>query len=452
MKSTPLGLSARSADRRTSAAALDHRPPRPTPFLAVSILSIALAFGCGNDDNAGSGGGGSGGGGTGGGVNPPTSAFALAVRVVSPTGATGFVVLTDTLEADSVVELSLDRAIETTGAGSIYPGPGESVFVGSGDSPTLQRWSLAESGELALVPEGEVSFANEGLTNTATGRPSTVQLVADDKAYFLHAAFADVIVFDPTALEIRGRIEIPGLPPRDGETGDFSRTSFRDGDRIHVTYSYRDINRYNVIPRTTLVVIDTLTDTVTTDTVEGCGETALGARGADGAMYWATGIHGAAVHRATGPETAPVPCLLRVSPGASSFDEGFREDLRALVGGAPAGDLVGAGDGRALLRVYDETVVPIDPQIDGFELRANPGWRWWGLDLATLTSTEFTDDPFRAAPTIPYSLGDSTYVAVFEGRPDEGFDSILQVAVPNAAPRPVLRVPGILQGGIVQIR
>ena len=429
--------------------------PAPTHVVALSMLSIFLAFGCGNDGGSGSNGTNGNGNGTGAtngsgatggnGIDASPSAFVLATNVFSPDTTAGYLLVTETLQPDPVVALSLDEAIEQPGGAGVFQGPGRSVLVGNAEGPTLRRFVLGDSGQLRL--DGEMSFLNEGVTSTARGRPATVQLVSEDKAYFLNADFADIIVFDPTVLEIRERIELSGVAPAAGETGDFGYISFRDGERILITYNYRDSNFYNVLPRTVLVVIDTRTDTVTTDTVEGCGEMTLGARGSDGSIYWATGVHGASVHRTTGEETAPAPCLLRVSAGASNFDEGFREDPRSLAGGAPAGDLVGVSDGRALLRVYDETEAPIDAGADGFALRSSVGWRWWSVDLAALAATELTQDPFRSANTLVYPVEDATYVIAFETVEE----TLLQLATADEAPKTVLRVPGVLQGGIVEI-
>jgi len=376
---------------------------------------------------------------------PDEPVFVLATNTFTPDSSNGNVLVSATLTEDR--ELDLADAVEVPGGGVVYGDlafPGV-AFVGGAEDPALTRFQVGADG--SLEEGGQLSFFPEMADFNI--RANHVELVSETKAYVFDRRGANILVWNPTAFERGETIELTELVPEAGESGDFGYVTYRRGDDLFITYNYRADDFYDVMPRTALVVVDTVTDEVTIDVREGCGEMTLGAEASDGTLYYATGVHGTSVNHTTGADDAPAPCLLRVLPGETAWDAGFEEDPRTLVGDRPAGDLVpGPGD-LALLRVYDEAEVPLPADADGFAMRGSPGWRWWAVDLGALTATELTETELAAGNTLVYRVGGDSFLLKLAA---DFSASTLQRVRDDGALVDGIRVPGVLQGGVVQVR
>lgn len=399
--------------------------------LPMLVLSMILAA-CGSSGRGGSSGGGDG------------PVYLLGTNVFSDAGTTGYAVYAATLDEDR--QLNLDRAAEFAGGvqlfgdGTLLPGM---AFIGDSESPVVRRYRVDRSG--GLTPDGEVSFENQGLA-AINLRHEHIQFVSATKAYLFSSDFGEVVVWNPTTMEIQDTISIDGLTMEDSSS-EFGYVVFRRGHELVTTYNSRASDFYAVRSRSVLVVLDTETDEVTTDVLEGCGEMTLGTQTPNGDIYFATGVHGVSVHRTT-PDLAPEPCLRRVLASEQRFDPSFAVDTRELAGGRPAGDLVGGPDGSTFIRVYHEDVAPLASGDDGFAMRRKAGWRWWSADVEAGTATELTDSPFGAGNTLLFRVDGEAYLL----RLAANFSSsTLELVRPGEAPLSRVTVPGVLQGGVVRV-
>lgn len=399
-------------------------------LLAAAVVASATACGGGGDGGGGGGGG---------------AVYLLGTNVFSDSGTTGYAVPTTALAGGE--ELTLAQAAEFAGGIQLFADDSSSgvVFIGDSEAPVLTRYRVSASG--GLTADGELSFANQGLTSINL-RHEHIQFVSATKAYLFSSEFGEIIAWNPATMEIVDTIAVPGLTVEEPWNWEFGYIVFRRGTELVTTFNYRASDFYGVQPRSVLVVLDTATDEVVTDVLEGCGEMTLGTQAANGDIYWATGVHGVSVHRTT-PDFAPAPCLRRVLASESVFDATFAKDPRELTGDRPAGDLVGRGDGTALIRVYHEDEAPLAETDNGFNMRRKQGWRWWSVDLTDLTATELTESPFSGSNTLLFRVDGEAYLLRLAA---DFSSSTLELLPAGGVPTPVLTVPGVLQGGLVRAR
>ena len=146
-------------------------------------------------------------------------------------------------------------------------------------------------------------------------------------------------------------------------------------------------------------------------------------------------------------ENVAAPCLLRVPSGSATFDDtGIK--LPDLAGGQIAANIVPAGGNKALIRVYDEEIVPITADTDTFTLIVTPAWRWWSLDLDTMEATELADSTSGTGQTIHYEVAGESYVITLAS---DYSTSTIELVVPDAAPVPGLTITGVARFGLVKI-
>jgi hypothetical protein len=361
----------------------------------------------------------------------------MGTSIFGADGPTGYALHSYSLEAGTMVDL--EQSIEVPGGTSVFAleGSGE-VFVGSGESPVLQKLEVGPDG--SFTPLGELSFGAFGVANTWF-RQEHVQIVSPTKGYVFDGPNARIFVWNPRELTLEETIPLDELLIDDW-TGDFGYLAFRREGELLLTFNWRDPDFYAVRDETALVVIDTETDDVTIERRAGCGEMTLGAEAADGTIYFSSGVHGASVFRTEGTAQGPEPCLLRVLPGERRFDPDFERALDTLTGDRPTGDLVPAGDGAGLLRVFHESEVEIPADASAFDLRGLGGWRWWRVDLDSLETEELVDSPFGAANTLSFRVGDAAYLLRLA--PDFSASTILEASA-SEAPRPGIVVPGVVQ-------
>lgn len=176
--------------------------------------------------------------------------YAVATAVTDDSGSTTYVKLFSEFEA----ELDLTTAREFAGW-SDMGGVGRYLFVSSGESPNIQRFTIEDD---ALVDAGEIGFGNH--VEDANFYNQT--LVNEHKAYL--AGDGEYVVWDPTELAITGTIPFPDLPDRDNlpPTVLLDRGAVVRGDRLYHTVSWGDYDNLHLLPDSRIVVIDTTSDAV----------------------------------------------------------------------------------------------------------------------------------------------------------------------------------------------
>lgn len=373
----------------------------------------------------------------------PVGDFVIGTQLATPDGSQNFVAFADQVDDSNM--LTLDQALEAGSAGGVFaPADGDGVFFTAEEGGILQRWR-ANADDRTVVRDGMLDFSAEGLTSffpTATH----IQFIDDTKAYLMNSAFGEIIVWNPSDLEVLETIEVPEIETDiDGAAGSFSLSGVRTGSRLMFTYNYfRDTSSFT--PESYLVVIDTTDDTILVDHSSECGDLTYGVEAENGDVYWASSFFNAALHHVD-EDAAPAPCLLRVPNGTAEF---MNTDvtLTALAGGRPAGNIVHAGGNHALMRVYHDELAPVESDADATALVIAPAWRWWLLDLENLEAEELSDSTAGTGQTIYYQIGSDSYVITLA--PDYSTTTFERV-VPDEAPIPGLTVPGTARFGLVKI-
>lgn len=356
--------------------------------------------------------------------------YAVSTCVETADSATGYVVLVDSLESGE--RPTLDSALEIPGCGVISgPNRGEVLFVGEGESPTLRRYAIRDG---SFEPQGALSLAALGIADAFYSQPHFVYL-AEDKAYILSGKGApEIIVWDPRAMEISGRVPLEGLQ-RDGVYPAFGYAPLRVDDRLYVTARWRNDDGFR--QENALVVIDTANDSILQSTFdERCGDFLYGAAGADGTLYFGNGNYASAFRLALGAGTAPPACVLRVLPGELAFDPSYQISLSTLLGGLEGGGLV-RGAGGYFVQAFHDTVPAGTEWGDVFGI---PAWRWWHIS-DDFNAAELVDAlPPTAAAFDSFAVDGRTYSTLAAA--DYSETRFLAMDTAGTTPAPGRTVPG----------
>lgn len=306
-------------------------------------------------------------------------AFIAATRVWDDTTITSYFHVLPSLDAGTAVDTS--KALEVPGSARLYTLPDVGWFaVGGGESPTITRYVLDEND--ALVAEETISLQPYGVQSLW----DTLYFVSPTKAYYPDRDGTQLVVWDPTAMEITGSIPLPDTV-RDGYLANYAYASVRRGDLLLFSVGWFDwAETDSVLPETGLVVIDTTNDTVArVDVDDRCGGITQPLVMTSGDAYFASSALAAAAHRLD--RLATEPCVLRVNADEDRFDPGYALSLADLTGGALAGEPVPGPDGSIFLRVFDESLAEVDPEGYTWGITGQLAWRWskWevGSDLVT---------------------------------------------------------------------
>src|ERR1044071_5037006 len=253
--------------------------------------------------------------------------FLVATRVfdaANSSSVTSYLHAVPSLEAGTTVDQS--KALEIAGSAKLYSIPDVGWFaIGSGEKPTITKYTLERG---AFVKGLEMSFINQGVKALWP----TLYVVSATKAYYPDRDGLQLIVWNPTTMEIRGTIALPQTAQQ-GFLANYGNTPILRGDKLLFTVGWFDwVTTDTIRPETGLVVIDTRTDTVARfDTDTRCGgidETVVAPSG--DAYLISSALAGSACRLG---RLSTTPCALRVKAGADAIDPGYRTDLDGLAGG-----------------------------------------------------------------------------------------------------------------------
>ena len=111
---------------------------------------------------------------------PVDPVYALVTQTSVGSDPVSYIVVTDSLS--STTTLSLANGVEVAGRAYAYGIPESgSIFVGTGSSGTLVRYSLRADGTVAT--DGDVSFGSRGVTGFGEYQSQMV-FFSDTKAYY----------------------------------------------------------------------------------------------------------------------------------------------------------------------------------------------------------------------------------------------------------------------------
>jgi len=298
--------------------------------------------------------------------------YLIQTRTFSDEGTTGYLIPTRSLEE----ELDYSRAIEQPGGGVLYAAPGVGTFlIGSGEAPTITRYDI-DAGDRLIAGES-LSFANEGVIYLYAG---SVLFVNATKAYYIDLDQLQAISFDPTAMEITGRVSLAGAE-REGFFTSFATAVVREDGIYFAGEWYTDPDWDRVPSGSMLIHIDPETDEVTMTSDERCTSMLASLTTDAGDTYWFSDMFNTFARRGFGPDNGVPDCALRLRAGETTFDPDWQLDTGARIGGAPAVAVLQGGDSQMWLRVFDESAVELPVPADYQTLDTAPAWQWYLLDV-----------------------------------------------------------------------
>ncbi|WP_163870858.1 hypothetical protein [Myxococcus eversor] len=371
----------------------------PLSRITAAALALSLFAGCNDDDDD---------------KDPdPTPGtgpiYAAITQVSADNESLSYVVLTD--KVDATTPLSLENAIEVPGR-ALGSGIAKNglLYVSSSEGAVVTRYTLTANGTLekdkdSQGRDAEVSFQGSGVSSIGEYQHQ-FQYVSETKAYYVDGRSGKVIVWNPTAMTVTKAITLEGLAV-EGALSTFASAPVRVGGKIIIPIGWRPSASIGITKQAGVIVVDTAADTAKIVTDDRCGYVRDGVVGPDGLVYLATEAYGAAVYRTAGPETTPVPCLLRFNTQTETYDTDFFRELGDLTNGNATGSLLRGPNGTAYLRVLDETSYTVVPGTHPRAVASASAWRFWQLNLSTFVATQITTIPASTGSTFLYDVTDS---------------------------------------------
>lgn len=288
---------------------------------------------------------------------------------VTPGGIAGYATGIDDLGTEQNVDLG--KALPLPPGGTCVAHDG-AIFVTDMESPVIIRYEL--DADRVLVEAGRVNFGGEGVTAISPS-PNRVKILNDDKAYLVDSDTGQVIVWNPSTMEIAGNIELEGFESDIATKTMFVTAVVLRGDQLLLvaTYGIPDLN----LPEMRLGVIDTNTDTFeVTSTTDRCG--GLGHFGytllGDGAIYLTSNSFAAGSYRIGSPGSFP-PCMMRIQAGSDVFDEDYFVEFGDLTGFSEGAEIFPGPGNSAFTLVFDEEVAPLPDNPGVRDVSNANGWR-----------------------------------------------------------------------------
>lgn len=349
----------------------------------------------------------------------------------APVVLTSSVVFGDESETTYINELdSLDEQEVELSSASEFPGWADlwvhhgKVLIADGESPVVTSYDVAVDG--GLTKNGAISFANYGVSQAAF---SGHVFVSDTKAYWFNTSEREVVIWDPSTLEISGSFALPELPNRGaqllaGPTAD--RASVVRGDRAYVVFHWGDWTNYSLSDDSVIVVLDTTSDEVL-DVIEvPCPELNFASIDDSKTIYFSSWGYSAVPTLLDGK---PKACAVRLLDGEDAPDPDWSLTFADVTEGREASALRALGGGKALLTVFHDERVELTPDADRYALTDSANWRLWMLDLESLEAkpldslgwhapglqgTRIDGQTFISAPSGDYASS-STYRFALDG-------------------------------------
>lgn len=409
-------------------------------FVSAGVaLALCATSACSEDGGTtpDAGGGGTGGGGTtDGGSVPGENGYILCGTVFSQDGIEGYVSRVDSLDASTVVDIGASLPVPP---GSSCVGNRTSLFVGSGEAPEVVRYDILDDGSFA---QGQtVSFMNLGVT-AISRRRGRLQLISDTKAFYVDDATLQVIVWNPSTMEISGSFSLDAIAPGPGEILGISNTLQFDGSVVS-ELGYLNEATNVAFKRSAVMYIDVSTDAVEVYETDACGGTSNTSTVVlDGFLYIANGAATSGNHR-LGAEGSFAPCMVRFDLENKAFDDGYIVSPSELTGQPASGELARGPDSSLLMIGYDETVAPITDETTIQDVMGSAAWQTYQIadPAAPMGATLLPQIFANPGAILTQEIGNDTFI----WRASAGFADTTLVNI-NDINNPVdaLKAPGIV--------
>jgi hypothetical protein len=239
-------------------------------------------------------------------------AYAVMQTVDSPEGRLNYLYVVPDLD---IGQLDPSRAREFGGSTRILAFGGQ-IFVADAETLVIGRFDV--DADLNLVPSGEVSLANLGISYI----DSLGTFINAERAYYMNSEQLEIVVWNPTTMEITGSIDISSLA--NPAFGQFEmREGTIVGDKLFANYYNSDWDAGLDESAATVAVLST-TENVLLDALrdERCGSAWYGSLLPNGDFVVPGTSWGGSARFYIQPPP-PQNCLLRIRSGESTFDPDF---------------------------------------------------------------------------------------------------------------------------------
>lgn len=323
--------------------------------------------------------------------------YVVTTTIFGDEGATSYVLFLDTLDAGT---LTLDDAREHPGWATAST-VGGMAFVGEGETPTVHRYSADDQGN--LVDDGSLSFLDYGVASAALYE----NFFAGPTRSYLTIDTTHKAIWDPTALEIIGEMEVTGVPADRG--GRALRASYdrggalRDGI-VYESFYWSDDDYYFFDGTSSIVAIDPATDTVAHVFDAPCPGLDVASSDEDGNLYWSNFVF--SIQGPLFEVGEPENCVVKLPAGSFEFDTSWTRNLSDLVEGRQVAVFRYVADGVGIAAVFHAEDVPAESVGDPNSIFLNV-WKMWRFDLDAGTAAPIQD-------IAPFSGG--YYAFQIEGR------------------------------------
>jgi hypothetical protein len=376
--------------------------------LFVSIL-LAAAAACTGDDAPG--------------PDASEPRFVLGTMVFSTDGTTSYVSVLDSLESQTI---DLAQAREFSGLADVWVHDG-AVFVTELETLTIAKFEVVGAG---LEERGRVSFAAYGLTDFGFWLNT---FVSPTKAYFLHGA-DELIVWDPSAMEITGTVPLPTLEAREGfqvfPAYADRAARVRDGLLYQPLY-WTDQDYFRFTPDSRIAVFDTATDELVDVLEAPCPGIDFATEDDAGDLYfssWVFAPGGAATL------DQPATCVVRVAADSDATATHLL-DVGALTEGREGGAMRHVGGSAFLLSVlHDDHATGTDPAAVTY----GANWRFWSYDAATGAASQIDAIDWNAGGAYATEVDGARYLLV----PATDYSATTVYRLGADAPEPAIETPG----------
>jgi hypothetical protein len=331
----------------------------------------------------------------------------------------------------TVATISYDGSLELPGRARLYAAPGVGYFaIGNAEGVSLQRYELVDG---RFVPGQRLSLQSYGVSSLGA---QAVLFVNPTLAYYKDDGQGLIIAWNPSSMTIEDVIELPASLVREGYVMGLSDWASRGGEAFFaVSWSTPEFDR--VVPGTALVRLDLVTRELSVTPDDRCRGLQTAAN-VDDTLYFFSDVINGFGHAVYPDDAGQQDCILRVVPGAASFDPSYAASMAdAFPPNTNASAVAVADGGEVWVQLADLAVVPTTPGSTYNEWYAD-GWTWWHLPIETLGGAVRVDLPAGAYSGTAFTAGSRLFIS--QSAPDYSLTTLVDVSAPT--PTPGLSFPG----------
>lgn len=330
--------------------------------------------------------------------------YALMTQVYGVDDRTVYVSLSNTLDVESV---SLSDAREFPGVANLAAVGGR-LLISSGIEPVITEYAIGD--DLSWTQGRSVSFVQYPLGDNAN---FYYQFILDDNTAYLPFDAFKRIIWDPTAMEIRGVMDDTALTPEQGglllEAGG-NRNSVEYDGAVLQAFFYHDEDWFRFGGESLVALYDPVTHREREVMSLPCPGASIATVDEDGYTYFGPwSFLGTLALYGEGP----APCVARLTPDLT-LDAAWTTDLTDLTEGRYINNFRYIGNGKALANVLHHELIdadfsaPYDADVAAQIGSSGPHWRLWLFDVRQGT----------AAPVegIDVDIASGAQFAVLDGR------------------------------------